>query len=115
MGYGQDMFGKVFMENFENELLDVYGVPQIVDKAHNIYVQMLVCTGILGLVSYMTFLVSLIVRIMRQKAPDAFAVALAMAIISYSVQANFLFSLPFVTPFFWMFAGMMSSKKFKNN
>lgn len=115
LGYGQDVFGKVFMENFREDLIEVYGVPQTIDKAHNIYIQILVCTGILGFVSYMTFLISVVFKAFRTKSPDPFMVALTMAVVSYSVQGFFLFSLPFVTPFFWMFVGMIMSSKFTNS
>lgn len=107
LGTGQDTFGVVFMDRFGQDVAASFGEEAVIDKAHNVYLQMLVCTGVLGLASFLTFLVTIIIYGIKKAMYNPFAAALVFGIISYSVQAFFVFTLPLVAPIFWIFAGML--------
>jgi O-antigen ligase len=104
-GAGQDSFGALFTRYSED--LQRLFPGEYVDKAHNIYIQMLVCTGGLSLISYLVFLGGAFYTGFKKGLKSVGAAALLLALVSYSVQAAALFSLPFVTPIFWVAAGML--------
>ncbi|MCL2124808.1 MAG: O-antigen ligase family protein [Oscillospiraceae bacterium] len=108
IGTGPDTFGYAFPEEAQ------YRYEQHYDKAHNEYVQILICQGILGLLLYLLFLVASSLK----SAPQAFRNPLLMgvlaAFVGYCVQAFFNISLPIASQLLWVFAGMLANKQFSN-
>lgn len=77
--------------------------------AHNVYLQYLVDTGILGLMSYLTLIVtSLFVRRRDQWKPVHFA--LILAALSYAAQDFFNLGVPIASPFFWIILGLLQTE-----
>lgn len=91
-----------------------------VDMAHNDYLQIAACLGIPGLLLYLGFLGSLLIRAGRsiQKRYEASGTdssacgcipILAAGIIGYLVFSCFGFSIAIYTPLFWVAAGLLAS------
>jgi len=103
IGNGPDTFEHVFPA----EAQFMYG--QFYDKAHNEYLQILICQGVLGLLFYLVFLGALFGRAI----PRAFRNPLLMAVLAgftgYCVQAFFNISLPIASQMLWVMAGVMYS------
>ena len=77
--------------------------------AHNVYLQYLVDTGGLGLLSYLAVIVtSLFARRRGQWKPVC--AALAVAALSYAVQDFFNLGVTIVSPFFWIILGLMQTE-----
>ena len=78
------------------------------DKAHNDYLQVLVTTGILGLISYLAFQFSLLIRSLK-KFDEPLVIALVTASICFCAQAFFNIGVPIVAPYGWIVFGMLAS------
>ncbi len=61
LGYGIDNFESVFEKNYDNRLLQSeYGSEAWFDKAHNIFIDQLVESGYIGLISYLLLYLTII-------------------------------------------------------
>ena len=77
--------------------------------AHNVYLQYLVDTGILGLLSYLAVIVtSVFVR--RRDQWKQVCVGLILAALSYAVQDFFNLCVPVASPFFWIVLGLLQTE-----
>ena len=77
--------------------------------AHNAYLQYLVDTGILGLLSYLAVIVAAIfVRPRDQWKPVR--VGLILAALSYAAQDFFNLGVPVVSPLFWIMLGLLQAE-----
>lgn len=104
IGSGPDTFWQVFPN--QAETIELYAIR--FDKAHNEYLQILICQGIFGLLFYLVFLGYLFIMTI----PKAFKNPLLMAVLAgftgYSVQAFFNISLPIASQILWVMAGMLA-------
>ena len=109
IGTGPDTFEHAFPTEAQMKYGENY------DKAHNEYIQILVCQGILGIICYLVFLVSSSIK----SVPKAFRNPLLMAVLAaftgYCVQAFFNINLPIASQLLWVFAGMLANKNFREN
>ena len=80
------------------------------DKAHNEYLQILICEGIFSLISYLLFFGWITIKgiINSYKNKEIF---LILPVIGYLVQAFFNISVIEVAPFFYMSLGLLSQRK----
>ena len=77
--------------------------------AHNVYLQYLVDTGVLGLLSYLAVIVTAVfVRPRDQWKPVR--VGLILAALSYAAQDFFNLGVPVVSPFFWIVLGLLQAE-----
>ena len=83
------------------------------DKAHNEYIQILICQGILTLLAYLVFLSAVLVNSVREAFRNPLVMAVLAAFFGYCVQAFFNISLPIATQMLWVFAGMLVSTRFR--
>ena len=97
-GFGPDTFGIVLLDKTQG---NIYG--QIFDNAHNEYLHYLITVGITGLIAYLAFIISFIVRVIREAGKNQYIVAAFFAVICYSTQAFVNLNLPIATPIMWMF------------
>jgi hypothetical protein len=105
IGSGPD----TFLYAFPDKAHLVYG--EVYDKAHNEYLQILICQGILGLLCFLVFLGALLIKSVRKvlKNTDPLLLAVTVAFIGYCVQAFFNISLPIASQTLWCLAGVMAS------
>ncbi|MCD7964846.1 MAG: O-antigen ligase family protein, partial [Clostridiaceae bacterium] len=97
-GFGPDTFGIVLLDKTKG---NIYG--QIFDNAHNEYLHYLITVGITGLIAYLVFMISFIVRVIRKAGKNKYIVAAFFAVLCYSTQAFVNLNLPIATPIMWMF------------
>ena len=76
------------------------------DCVHNEYLNYLVTQGALGLISYLTILVSVCVRTSRRARNNPTALIFISAVICYAVQATVNIYQPITTPLFLIFIAM---------
>lgn len=77
----------------------------IFDKAHNIYLQILLTNGIFSLITYCLLCLNIFIKGFKFK--DNFKIALYIVFIGYSVQAFGNISVIEVAPYFYMILGML--------
>jgi O-antigen ligase len=95
-------------ENFE-VLYNKFFDPQIVteewfDRAHNMYIDVLASTGLLGLALYLALLGALAVSLVRAVRRDPLTVILLLGFVAYAVQNIFVFESVSTGVLFWGFA-----------
>lgn len=84
-----------------------FNTTQFFDFAHNDFLQIGVCQGLVGLALYVAFLVSLAVRALRVVPRCPQIVIFGAAAVGYLVYSFFVFSIAIVSPLFWVMAGIM--------
>ena len=80
-----------------------------VDKAHNDYLQKLVCEGIFSLIFYLAFLITIIVRNYNEQ--DVFYRSVFWGFVAYAIEIFFSISVIRVAPIFWIIIGILMSKE----
>ena len=101
IGSGPD----TFLNAFPQEAQRYYG--QEYDKAHNEYIQILICQGIIGLFCYLVFIVAVAVKAIPAALRDPLAMAALAAFAGYCVQAFFNISVPIGSQMLWVIAGLL--------
>lgn len=100
-GSGPDTFGIILLDKTKG---NIYG--EIFDAAHNEYLHYLITVGAAGLLAYLVYIGSFIVRCIRKKLSDPHVIAIVLAVICYMVQALVNLNLPIVTPIMWLFLAL---------
>lgn len=98
-GYGPDTFGILMVEELRTEMMDRFGY--VFNDVHNEYLQYLVTTGILGLISYLFLIGSSLFRILKKSAGSPSMGAIAAAVFCYHIQAVVNINVPIVAPVMW--------------
>ena len=104
-GNGPDTFCTVFNNAYGEESKKFFGGRNL-DKAHNEYLQLLICSGFTGLGAFLAFIGSLIVNAYRRATDNPLLVCCGAAVIAYAVHAFFGYSLPINTPLMWVLLGL---------
>jgi putative inorganic carbon (HCO3(-)) transporter len=107
IGTGPDTFFYAFPAEAHGFLNQSY------DKAHNEYLQILICQGIVGFLCYMVYLVGVLLKAIPTAFKNPLVMAVLAAFIGFCVQAFFNINLPIVSQSMWVFAGLMASKRFR--
>ena len=102
-GYGADTFKLLMVQYYPPRNETVF------DSVHNEYLQFLVTTGMVGMVSYITFVGASIVAMIKSKKNRPEVMACMFVILAYSVQALVNINLPVVFPVIWMLWAMSLS------
>lgn len=113
VGWGQDTFGLVFPE-YQPARWETQGNKRPMDKVHNLYLELLFATGILGLgaflwlmlVSCREMLAGLRKTETRHPEDRIMLSAISAALLAYLVQAFFGFNMIGVTPIFFSLLGI---------
>ena len=110
VGYGLENLEEVFVENFEDEMIEKYGVIFLVDRAHNEYLHIAVSSGIPALIVYLIFLLLCLKKGFDLVRKDMRYLPIFTAVLAYLVQAFFNISVVSVAYIFWIFLGAISSE-----
>lgn len=105
IGSGPDTFVDRFGP-FQEESKALFNI--IYDKAHNEYLQIVICQGILGLGAYLLFLGAVLKNAVKRAFDDPLLLACLLACVSYLVQAFFSISLPISAPALWILLGIVA-------
>lgn len=79
-----------------------------VDSAHNEFLNLLVNVGIVGLLPFVVAICAVLFK--RKKTMNSIC---AVAVLGYTVQAMFLFSITITAPYFWLFMGLADRQTVK--
>ena len=94
--------------SFEPRLVDpVSGYS--VDKAHNDYLQKLVCEGIFSFICYVVLLIIIVLDNFRSK--DKIRMVLFLGFFAYITQIFFSISVIRVSPVYWIILGLLMSNE----
>ncbi|MDD6395806.1 MAG: O-antigen ligase family protein [Firmicutes bacterium] len=104
-GSGPDTFCNVFKEAYGEESEKFFGGRNL-DKAHNEYLQLLICSGVTGLGAFLAFIGGMIVKAFRRATDNPLLVCCAMGVVGYAVHAFFGYSLPINSPLMWVLFGL---------
>lgn len=108
-GTGPDTFG-IYMDKLRYEDMMIK-TGQYYDAAHNEYLHYLYTHGILGLVSYLVFIISVIYmgfkRVIKDKdissPKNVVLLGLTYGVLAYATQASVNINIPIASAFFFMF------------
>lgn len=115
LGYGSDTFLAIFPQGDVYAKLYVYGhMWTVVDKPHNLFLQIAVNSGVLSLLIFLTLIGMLAVSMYRRYAAkkerfsseDALTIACFMGVVGYLSAGFFNDSVVSVAPIFWVLLGM---------
>lgn len=104
-GSGPDTFCNVFMDKYGDEATKFFG-GRTLDKAHNEYLQLLICSGITGLGSFLAFLGLMVSDACKRAEKNPLLVCCALGVVTYAVHAFFGYSLPINSPLMWTLFGL---------
>lgn len=114
MGYGPDTFPIRFpQEDFIGKILG-YNTPKMfVDKAHNVYLQQAINTGVISLIAFLSmfiiYFISCIKLYFKNNFEDFYSIvglAIFTAVVGYLGAGFFNDSVVSVAPVFWVLFGM---------
>ncbi len=104
VGTGPDTFGQVIKKVYREDMLQRHG--SVFDSAHNEFLTYLVTIGALGLISYVTVLVAVVVKGIRRFEKSEGALITTLVIIAYCAQSIFSLFTPIVTPYLFLFVAL---------
>jgi hypothetical protein len=104
-GSGPDTFCNVFNETYGDEASAFFSGKNL-DKAHNEYLQLLICSGVTGLGSFLAFIGSMVVSGFKRATENPLLVCCTMGVTAYAVHAFFGYSLPINSPLMWVLFGI---------
>lgn len=106
-GCGPDTFKSAFTPYFD-ELNEKYG-NTATNCAHNELLNYLITIGLVGLLSYLTMVISVIVRAVKYGKKNPMAIVFASAVLCYLMQSVVNIAQPITTPLFFIFIALTES------
>jgi hypothetical protein len=108
LGVGPEGYRVVFPKVVSAGYVRRYGTAVIPDRAHNGIIDVATSGGVVSGLLYAALLIVLLMCAWRTpRAQDPIVVGIAVAVIAYVVQQQFLFPLSEVDALFWVVAGML--------
>lgn len=115
IGVGYDNLAYVYPNPYSNVKVEPSGITitdrqpgdryYLVDNAHNVYLQILVCSGIVGLIPYL--LLCLFIFIKGCKSNKKILFMFIAGFVAYSVQAFFNINVITVAPIYYLIMGLI--------
>jgi len=99
LGSGPDSFAIRFMAKYTNDIAAI-GPLTLNDTAANVYLTMLINIGVVGLGTYLAFIIAQLKK--GIKNINEYSAILLISIVCYLVQDCFNLSVVIVTPIFWL-------------
>ena len=106
-GYGEDTVAILMLNAYGREMLSTMGY--LFDSAHNEFLQYLLTTGLVGLVSYLVLLAAAWKTGFAKDSP-VIKKALALAVAAYAAQSFFNLLQPISTPYLFMLLGLIGCR-----
>lgn len=106
-GFGPGTCGIKLLSAFGDEMK--YSLGYYFTTAHNEFLEILLNTGFLGLISYVTVIISTIAKNLKNR--DYFHIIFTVGIISYATQSMFIVLQPVVVPLLFVFLGLANNNK----
>lgn len=104
-GSGPDTFAIRFMSKYTNDVIAL-GSYSINDTAGNIYLTMIVNTGIFSLIMFLSLIFLEIKKYLKNY--NKYNLVLLLTIITYCAQSFFNLSVVIITPIFWLTLGIFN-------
>ena len=108
-GTGCDTFGQIMTDMGYNDELMAFK-NETTNAAHNIYLNYLVTVGIFGALSYITFVVSSVIRGIKRSMRNKYCIVLVASVISYSIQGIVNIDQPITTPLFIVIVALLENQ-----
>ncbi|MGN1132197.1 MAG: O-antigen ligase family protein, partial [Ruminococcus sp.] len=108
-GSGPDTFTAMMNISGYNDELKIFKT-ETTDCAHNVYLNYLVTLGIAGVVSYITAIVSSVVRAVKKAFSNKYAIIFASSVVCYSAQSIVNIDQPITTPLFILMLALTESQ-----
>lgn len=108
-GTGCDTFGQIMTDMGYNDELMAFK-NETTNAAHNIYLNYLVTVGMFGALSYITFVVSALIRGIKRSFSNKYCIILVASVISYSVQGIVNIDQPITTPLFIVIVALLENQ-----
>lgn len=99
LGSGPDSFAIRFMAKYTNDIAAI-GPLTLNDTAANVYLTMLINIGVVGLGTYLAFVIAQLKKGIKNM--NEYSAILLISIVCYLVQDCFNLSVVIVTPIFWL-------------
>ena len=110
LGWGPENFNIPFSKHFNPKFFSGPGSETLFDRAHNMFVEVLVTMGLLGAAAYLAMFAVLfwmLWRLYRQKQIEA--VILACGLVAYMIHNAFIFDTSANFIIFFIFAGLVQA------
>lgn len=95
LGWGPENFNVPFSKYFNPKFFTGPGAETLFDRAHNMFVEVLVTMGLLGLIAYLGIYAaafSSLVKLVRSKSNDAFyGIGFIALVVAYAIHNSFIF------------------------
>jgi tetratricopeptide (TPR) repeat protein len=118
LGWGPENFNIPFSVNFNPKFFNGPGSETLFDRAHNMFIEILVTMGLLGLLSYLSVFVLALKNLwkkIKDKTPDAvYAIGLTSLLVAYVVHNSFIFDTSANFILFFTILGFISFLSDKN-
>jgi len=110
-GSGADTFVLVFPQNdYAGKYSSGSRLDIVFDKAHNMYLHMIICTGIISCIAFIILIVMTIIKAFKTGANNSLALVLAAGILGYMVAGFFNDSNVCTMPIFYGLLGVGISR-----
>ncbi len=107
--YGDVNFNEVSFVSIDGEIKAYYKYSQIIDNAHNVYLNTLVSSGLLGLIPYL--ILCLLTFIKGLRTNNNLVIILLGGFVAYSIQAFANINVLQVAPIYYVIIGLILSIK----
>lgn len=104
-GYGPDTYGILTVFNRYEEMTARYN--EIFENMHNEYLQYMVTIGPIGMIAYISVIISSVSLAVKKAVDKPWVIACAMAVLCYAVQATVNIAQPITTPVLWTILALM--------
>ena len=109
VGYGLENLQTVFVETYQDEMMEIFGEVYQVDRAHNEYLHVAVPSGVPALIAYLVFIYLCLKKGFELLRKDVSYLPYLTAVSAYLVQAFFNISVVSVAYIFWIFLGIITN------
>lgn len=113
-GFGIENLAIAFEKYYYNDIISINGSYAIIDKAHNDFLHIAVSSGIISLISYLTFVLTILISSFKRISKDLNIVFIS-SIIGYLACLFFNISVVSVTYIFWIYLGLMCKYNHSNS